>query len=164
MARIDIPVGEYIPASVTTARIAPVGFEHQSIPAKRIALAVQAGTPSQGQPGQTQGEAFLFRLKNNLFGLRPGVAVTAYIDRPSPPQPGVVVPQSAVVRYQGSGFAFVQTAKDRFVRKQLPLDRPIKTGYFTSRNFRPGDRVVVVGAEALLSDELKSWISDTDTD
>lgn len=164
LARVDIPVGRHVPASVTTAQIVAVGFEREPIPARRIAVAVPAGTPQQGQPPQTEGEAFLFRLANNLFGLRPGLAVTAYIDLPSPPQPGVIVPQSAVVRYQGSGFAYVQTAKDQFVRKQLPLDRPTKSGYFTSHNFQPGDRVVVVGAESLLSEELKSLISGADND
>lgn len=164
LARVDIPVGQHIPASVTVARIMPVGFGQETIAATRIAIAVPTSVLSSTQLQQTQGEAFLFRLKSTLFGLRPGVSVTAYIDLPGPPRLGVIIPQSAVVRYQGSGFAYVQTAKDQFVRKQLPLDHPTNSGYFTSRNFQPGDRVVVVGAESLLSEELKSLISGADND
>lgn len=157
LARIDIPVGQHVPASVTTARIAPAGFEHEPIPAQRIAVA-PAVDP------RIQGEAFLFRLANNLFGLRPGVAVTAYLNLPGASQPGVVIPQSAVVRFQGSGFAYVQTASDQFVRKQVSLDHATGNGYFVTGNFQPGDRVVAAGAEALLSEEFKSQISGADTD
>lgn len=177
LARIDIPVGEHIPAAVTTARIVPVGFENRSIPAIRIGVAIASGT---SMPGQGQGEAFLFRLAKTSFGLRPGVAVTAYIEldrhglkRPTSagsgptgqmgsPQTGVIVPQAAVVRFGGSGFAYVQTSPNEFVRKQLPLDRSEDNGYFTTENFRPGDRVVVAGAQSLLSQEFKSQIRDTD--
>lgn len=164
LARIEIPVGQHIPASVTTARIAPVGFEHEPISAKRIALAVAGGTPAQSQSPPGQGEAFLFRLATDVFGLRPGVAVTAYLDMPGPSQPGVIIPQSSVVRFQGSGFAYVQTGAGEFARKQVSLDQPTKTGYFTTGNFQPGDRVVVAGAQVLLSEEFKSQNSETDTD
>jgi biotin carboxyl carrier protein len=159
LARIDIPVGEHVPASVTTAKIVPVGFESQPIVARRIAVALASGS---AVPGQAQGEAFLFRLDNITFGLRPGVAVTAYIDSVGPLQEGVIIPQSAVVRFQGSGFAYVQTASNEFLRKQVSLDSPTGGGYFTTRNFQPGDRVVVVGAESLLSEEFKAQISDED--
>ncbi|MGI9071919.1 MAG: efflux RND transporter periplasmic adaptor subunit [Bryobacteraceae bacterium] len=162
LARIDIPVGQHVPPSVTTARIAPVGFEHEPLPARKIAVAITAGTPASGQTQQGQGEAFLFRLTNNLFGLRPGVAVTAYLDLPGPSQPGVLIPQSAVVRFEGSGFTYIQRATDVFVRKQVSLDHPTNSGYFTTENFQPGDRVVVAGAQTLLSEEFKSQLSDTD--
>jgi hypothetical protein len=155
LARIDIPVGQHLPPPVTTARIVPVGFEPEPIPAQRIAVAIAAGTPAQG-------ESFLFRLTESRFGLRPGVSVTAYLDLPGPSQSAVVIPQSAVVRFQGSGFAYVQTAVDEFVRKQVSLERPTRAGYFTTGNFQPGDRVVIAGAQTLLSEEFKSQISDTD--
>ena len=160
LARIDIPIGQHVPASVLEARIVPVGFEDHPITAKRIGMAVTA--PTAPIQGQTQGEAYLFRLDNSRFGLRPGIAVTAYLDVPGPSQAGVSIPQAAVVRYQGSGFAFVQTAGDQFVRKQVALDRFTEAGYFTGENFQPGDRVVVVGAQALLSEEFKSQAIDTD--
>ncbi len=162
LARIDIPVGQHVPVSVTTARIVPIGFENQSIPAERIAVSITSGNAVAGQPQQAQGESFLFRLTASRFGLRPGVAVTAYLELPGPAKSGVVIPQSAVVRYQGSGFAYVQTAADEFVRKQVPLDRPTGAAYFTTENFQPGDRVVVAGAQTLLSEEFKSQASDID--
>jgi len=155
LARIQIPVGQHIPASVTTARIIAVGFEQEPLVGKRVAIA-----PSVDP--RIQGQAFLFRLTNIPFGLRPGVAVTAYLDLPGASQPGIIIPQSAVVRFQGSGFAYVQTATDGFLRKPVPLDRPTNGGYFATENFQPGDRVVLTGAAALLSEEFKPQVTDTD--
>jgi RND family efflux transporter MFP subunit len=155
LARINIPVGQHVLASVSTARIVPVGFENEPIFAKRIAVA-PAVDP------RIQGEAFLFRLNNSQFGLRPGVAVTAYLDLPESSQPGVVIPQAAIVRFQGSGFAYVQTATGEFVRRQVSLDHPTQTGYFATDNFRPGDRVVVAGAQSLLSEEFNAQVADID--
>jgi hypothetical protein len=155
LVRIQIPVGQTVPASVTTARIVAVGFENESMVGKRIAIA-PAVDP------RIQGEAFLFRLTKLPFGLRPGAAVTAYLGLPGASQPGVIIPQSAVVRFQGSGFAYVQTATDGFVRKPVPLDHPTKTGYYAVENFKPGDRVVVTGAQSLLSEEFKPQVTDTD--
>ncbi|HSU32691.1 MAG TPA: hypothetical protein VLJ11_15785 [Bryobacteraceae bacterium] len=155
LARVNIPVGQHVPASVTNVKIVPVGFEHEPILAKRIAVA-----PSVDP--RIQGEVFLFRLTSIPFGLRPGVAVTAYLNLPGPSQPGVVIPQSAVVRHQGLGFVYVQTTPDQFVRRQVSLDDPLDTGYFVTGGFQAGDRVVIAGAESLLSEEFKSQIPDTD--
>lgn len=155
LARIDIPVGEHVSPSVSQARIVPAGFENEPLAATRVAVA-PAVDP------RVQGEALLFRLKNGAFGLRPGVAVTAYIPMPGPPQAGVLIPQAAVVRYEGLGFAYVQMAADEFVRRQVALDRPTQSGFFTTGTFRPGDRVVIIGAQALLSEEFKTQVVDTD--
>jgi hypothetical protein len=155
LARVQIPVGQHVPESVTTARIVAVGFEHQPVLGTRIGIA-PAVDP------RIQGEAFMFRLANVPFGLRPGVAVTAYVELPGASQSGVVIPQSAVVRFQGAGFTYVQTGADGFVRKPVSLDRPTKDGYLAVQNFQPGDRVVVTGAESLLSEEFKPQIVDTD--
>ncbi len=155
LARIDVPVGEHVPASVSQVRIMPAGFNNESLVATRVAVAPAIDS-------RIQGEALLFRLKSNAFGLRPGVAVTAQIQMPGTSQTGVLVPQAAVVRYEGLGFAYIQIAADKFVRRQIALDRPMQTGFFTPENFRPGDRVVVVGAQALLSEEFKSQVVDTD--
>jgi hypothetical protein len=66
------------------------------------------------------------------------------------------------VRFQGAGFAYVQIAADAFVRKPVPLDRPTNGGFFVTQDFQPGDPLVVIGAQSLLSEEFKSQVTDTD--
>ena len=152
LARVDVPVGEHIPATATTARIFAVGYENTPILAERVALAAAVDPKSQG-------ESFLFRLTGTLFGLRPGLAVTAHINVPGPRKPGVIIPSSAVVRFGGKSFAYVQTGVDRFVRKEMTLESPAEGGYFTATNFSATDRIVVEGAQILLSEEFKPQIA-----
>ena len=149
LANITIPGGQGIPTSVATARIVALGYEDQPLPATRVAYAPTIDA-------KTQGQSVLFRLAAAPPGLRPGLAVTAYLSLPGAARQGVAVPRAAVVRTAGRAFAYQQTKPDQFVRKEVSLDAPMEAGYFTTVNFAPGARMVVVGAQALLSEEFKS--------
>jgi hypothetical protein len=148
LARVDVPVGQHIPATFSRARIFAVGYENTPIPGENIALAATVDPKSQG-------ESFLFRLTRTMFGLRPGLAVTARISVPGPRAKGVVIPSSAIVRVAGNSYAYVQIGSDQFVRKQVPLENPVEGGYFTATKLLAADRVVVEGAQLLLSEEFK---------
>ena len=148
LARIDLPVGESIPSGATTARIVPAGDEHQAIEADRIAT---AAVLDQKAPG----EAFLFRLRESRFGLRPGLAVTAYIANGPARQTGVTVPTAAVVRLSGKAYVYVQTSDEQFTRKEIRTDSPIGSGYFIGNQLAPGTRIAIAGAQTLLSEEFK---------
>jgi len=56
----------------------------------------------------------------------------------------------------GKVYVYVQTAPDQFVRKEASLNNPVADGYVVTTNFSLGDRVVVEGAQILLSEEFKS--------
>ncbi len=71
---------------------------------------------------------------------------------------GVVIPRSAVVRFGGKAWAYVQTDEVRFSRREVALDQATEQGWFTTAGFTVGDRVVVAGAQLLLSEEFKSQI------
>ncbi len=70
----------------------------------------------------------------------------------------VVVPDAAVVWLDGKAWVYVQKGPERFVRKELSSDRPSASGWIVKKNFLPGDRVVVQGAQLLLSEEFRSQI------
>jgi membrane fusion protein, multidrug efflux system len=148
VARIDLPVGEALPAGGVTARIVPAGQEQQFLAADRIA------TASAAEP-KAPGQSFLFRLRESRFGLRPRLAVTAYIPTASSKRAGVTVPASAVVRLSGKAYVYVQSAGEQFVRKEIRTDNPVASGYFVSNQLTPGTRIVVTGAQTLLSEEFK---------
>lgn len=46
--------------------------------------------------------------------LRPGAAITAYLQAPGKPASGVVIPQSAVVRADGTTWVYRQSCDDHF--------------------------------------------------
>ena len=76
------------------------------------------------------------------------------------PQPltGVVVPHAAVVYAEGKTWAYVQTGADTFLRREVHLDHLTPEGWFVTSGIAAGERVVVTGAQMLLSEELKSQI------
>ena len=57
-------------------------------------------------------------------------------------------------------FVFVQIADDQFVRKPVPLDQATADGYVTTTGFAAGDRIVVQGAQMLLTEEFKSRLTE----
>ena len=43
-----------------------------------------------------------------------------------------------------------------FARREVVQARPVDAGWFVSEGFKPGEKIVVAGAQLLLSEELKS--------
>ena len=72
----------------------------------------------------------------------------------------MVVPESALVRFQEKAWVYAQTDGTHFARKQVPLTHPLANneGWFITEGLKAGDRIVIHGAESLLSEELKSRI------
>ena len=150
LARVDVPAGETIDPGVTRAMIIPLAHEAHPIRGERVALAAAVDP-------KTQGEPFLFQVSNPSLMLRPGLSVTAYLEVPGSSRSGVVLPQSAVVRQSGKVWVYIQTSGKQFARRPVVLEEPAGAGWFTT-SVRAGDRLVTVGAQALLSEEFKSQI------
>jgi biotin carboxyl carrier protein len=150
LARVDVPAGDAVRSDIAAASIVPLGYEGRPIRGERVSLAPAVDPKTQGQP-------FLFRVPDPSFSLRPGLSVTAYLDRPGAARQGVIIPRRAVVRQSGRTWVYVQTAPDRFSRRAVALEEPVAQGWF-SRSLSPGDRIATTGAQALLSEEFKSQI------
>jgi hypothetical protein len=150
LARVDVPAGDTVVATITAASIVPLGQEDRPVRGERVALAAAVDPKTQGQP-------FLFRVSDSSQSLRPGLSVTAYLEIPGAARSGVVVWRSAVVRQSGKAWVYVQTADDQFARREVALEEPTGEGWFT-HSLSSGDRVVTTGAQTLLSEEFKSQI------
>lgn len=143
LARIELAAGEHQPPAGSPARIVPAGFEEQPpVAADRVAI--------------VSGTTLLYRLTRTLPGLRPGAAVTAHFNLPGKAGDGVLIPRSAIVQQDGRQWVYIQTKADRFTRKPVSTDRPVQSGYIVTRGFETGDKLVVTGAQTLLSEEFKS--------
>ena len=84
--------------------------------------------------------------------LSTGLTQSAHIATQDP-QSGVIVPRSALIRYQGSDWAYVKTGPDRFERKLILDPIPEDRGFFVSHGLAPGDLVVVDGVSAVFAIE-----------
>ena len=150
LARVDLPAGEVAGSNISFARIAAVGREEQQVRGERVALA------SITDP-RTLGEGYLFRVAGLGGILRPGAAVTAYLQVAGKPVTGFLIPPSAVVRSVGKTWIYTQVAEDKYSRQEITLDRSSGRGWLVT-GVTERDRVVTVGAQMLLSEEQKSQI------
>jgi hypothetical protein len=66
---------------------------------------------------------------------------------------GVVVPRSAVVRYEGSDWVYIRRSPTEFERRLLQSPIAADQGLFVSSGMRAGDRIVVRGASELFAVE-----------
>jgi len=140
----------------------------ESSPPARITLEIAGSTQIEARfvssfpqvDPRVQGVGLLY-ITRNRFGLAPDLNLVAHI--PSGPQMrGVVIPESAIVWWQGNAWVYQQTAPGRFVRRLVPTNTPLENGIFVSSGFSPGDQIVVRGTQALLSEEFRSQIQPED--
>jgi hypothetical protein len=164
LIRVDLPLGDRPQTPPVDGRVAPVGVPENVIEAQVLGpapttdpqtqtegylLLVGAGPRARPDGGQPQGVA-----------PTPGAALVAYLAIPGPARSGVIVPREAVLRHEGGTFVYLQR-DDVFQRQAVTLERPIGNGWFSpvrANNYsplQPQAKVVVVGAQQLLSEELK---------
>ena len=107
---------------------------------------------------RTLGQGYLFSVTGLGSLLRPGAAITAYLQIEGKPAAGIVIPESALVRSAGKIWAYHQVADDQFTRVEIVPERSTSRGVLVTRGVSAGDRIVTVGAQVLLSEEQKSQI------
>ncbi len=66
---------------------------------------------------------------------------------------GILVPNGALLRKSGHVYAYVRTAPQTFVRREVVPLRVVADGLVTNQGFRIGDTVAIRGASALLAAE-----------
>lgn len=140
--QVSLPPGEFYspPATVWLA-----------LPGARQRPAHFVSSLPQVDP-RVQGTSLLY-LTHAATGLAPGVTLMAGLPVGRRMR-GVVVPSSAVVWSEGEAWVYVQTAPESFVRRPLGAGFSFDGGYFTGQGLRSGAKVVVSGAQTLLSEEL----------
>jgi len=151
LVRIDVPLGESINVLPSGGRIGPVNAETNLVDAKVLGIATSADLQSQGQ-------GFLFLVEGARF--LPGASVIGYVQIPGESRKGVLLPASAIVRYEGEAFVYVQESDEKFVREEVKLDTPLKNGWLVADGLKAGEKVVVSAAQQLLSEELKSHMGE----
>ena len=147
LVRVDLPAGESLHRPPSSARLMSLGDNEHPIAAEFF------DTASTVDP-QTQGQGFLFLVGGKPSGFSPNAAVTAYLKTPGESLSGVMIPSSAVIRYQGKAWVYLQTGDEEFTRREIPLDRPGANGWFVSSGVTDKDRVVASGTQTILSEEL----------
>jgi hypothetical protein len=110
----------------------------------------------------TRRPAYLYRADHSWPGATPGTPVVAFVARhasAAAPAAGALVPEAAVVQWEGLAWAYRARGGDRFERVRVMTDRPAPGGWIVEPPLAPGDSVVVRGAEELLSEEFRARVT-----
>ncbi len=152
IARVELPLGETWDAMAgAQPRIGVIGVARPVVAAKLVGRAARVGA-------DTRGETWLLAVRNEQGTLRPGTPVVAHLPQAGEPLHGVLIPERAIVRYGGLTWVFVRTDKATYERRDVPLHSPTPDGWFVTEGVTPGEMIVVTGAQALLSEQLKEQI------
>lgn len=107
-----------------------------------------------------QSPSFLY-VAASQPGLIPGLNLAVLLPS-GPVLQGVTIAANAVVWWEGKAWAYVQLSPDQFSRREVPTQFSINEGWFapvtTQGNpvFRPGEKLVIDGAQQVLSEEFRS--------
>lgn len=143
LAQVVFPPGEVASAPRTLSFRAP---GDRLIHARLI-------SPSPQVNPQIQGISYLY-LVPNRSGMAVGMNLAALVPV-GHMQTGTVVPENAVVWWQGAAWAYEQISVTDFVRHAVPTNYPVSDGYFVpGASFPTGTKLVTTGASELLSKEL----------
>jgi hypothetical protein len=148
LIQLQLPAGEDLPSPPKAARIFTLGSETNPVQATLLG-------PAPTVDPQMQGRGFLLLVSPNSSRLAPGAAVTGLLSLQGESRPGVLLPRSAVVRFNGATWVYLQTGEESFQRTEVTLDSPLKDGWFVAKGLKAQDKVVTVGGQQLLSEELK---------
>ena len=128
---------------------------------KRVSLQLPGGAVTEAQfvspyprlDPRIQGPSFLY-LTAHHAGLAPGLNLLAQLPVGHLLR-GVTIPESSVVWWKGKAWAYQQLAPDKFARQQVETNMAVPGGWFVATGFSPRQKVVVRGAQALLSAETR---------
>ncbi|HVV00889.1 MAG TPA: hypothetical protein VHH88_05970 [Verrucomicrobiae bacterium] len=104
---------------------------------------------------QLQSRGLLLLVSSTGGHLSPGMAVTGSLAASGKPETGVAVPDTAVLHYDGADWVYVESNPTSFERRRISLERSISDGWLVIAGLKPGEKVVTVGGQSLLSSELK---------
>ncbi|MCL5965905.1 MAG: efflux RND transporter periplasmic adaptor subunit [Deltaproteobacteria bacterium] len=146
---VTLPSGTSLPSPPKSARVrGPSGDSVRS----RFVSSAPATDP------RIQGMSFFYLAPGGRTSpLLPGMNVAAFL-AVGPKREGTMIPAAAVVWWQGKGWIYLQKGPIRFFRRDIATDTPVGEGWFVTSRFAPGDRLVVTGAQLLLSEEFRSRI------
>lgn len=148
LIQITLPADMYISSIPKTVTI--------QIPDAEFVTARLVSLSPRTDP-RIQGTSLFYCTSASTLHILPGMNVLAYL--PVGPQvQGVIIPSSAVVWWQGRAWAFVQKDPERFVRREIVTENPVDNGWFLTKGFTKEDRIVLIGAQLLLSEEFRSQI------
>lgn len=155
LLRITLPFDQSAPRPGATLMVEAAGAHGNAVRASFVSIAPQSDT---ALPGST----YFYRAP--AASLRSGMRVSAHFSNGKGAGLGVVVPADAVVWYANQAWVYQRDGTERFVRRPVSTEQEAGDGWFNAGSLKPGDEVIVRGAQLLLSEEFKYQIKNENED
>ncbi|HET9701547.1 MAG TPA: hypothetical protein VFP70_11550, partial [Burkholderiales bacterium] len=151
---VTLRLADSAPRPMQVLEFSPAGSREKPRRAQPLSAATRA---DPGLPGAT----WLYRAP--AAGLRAGMRITGRLPTGQDAEDGVLVPAAAVVWHAGKAWVYVQEAADRFERRAIEAATAVGADWFET-GLEAGERVVVSGAQLLLSEEFRGRITNENED
>lgn len=158
LVQITLPFDASKPNEKTRWQLRPTTDTAEAIEASYL-------TESPITDSTVQGKTYF--LLASSPDLRSGMRLRVNEVLPNQPEQvadGVLIPQSGIVWHAGKAWVYQQTAANTFIRRPLNTDTPMDGGWFIKAGIKPGSRIVIKGAQLLLSEEFKVTIKNENDD
>lgn len=155
LLRITLPFDMPAPQAGSTLLVEPAGSRGKAVKASFVSVAPQSDS-------SLQGNTYYYRAP--AVDLRAGMRVSAHYSVGKSDGKGVIVPSDAVIWYANQAWVYQRDGAERFVRRPVSTEQEAGNGWFNAGDFRPGDEVIVRGAQLLLSEEFKYQIKNENED
>ena len=152
---LTLPADSTLAADVSFIHIARNGSRLQARKAYYVSPAL---TTDQG----IQRETYFFKTATGK--LRVGMNLDAWLPTSNTSLSGVYIPDQAIVWNDGQAWVYVQRGDDLYQRRLLHAAIPAIGGLFVQQGLVAGDKLVMRGAQMLLSEEFKWQIDDEEDD
>lgn len=155
LLQITLPANKHLTDGIQTIYIDAAGNRNKAGKAELTSAAVQTETVAQG-------ESYYFQTsdKNIITGMN----VTAWIPEQNANLTGVIIPESALIWHMGQSFVYLKIAEETFTRRIVDQYSATSEGYFISDAINPGEQIVTIGGQMLLSEELRGQIPEEGDD
>lgn len=149
LVQVTLPPGESLKGKPAAA--------FAEVPPQSARIALRYVSPATRTDQRIQGLSFFYTVPGDS-GFLPGMSMLAFLESDRTVT-GISVPEDAVVHWQGGTWLYRAVAPDAYARHALKADPPMSADAYVVEDL-PGDsEIVLTGAQALLSEEMKSQLS-----
>lgn len=148
LVQVTLPPGERI------GKPAPIAYAEVPPQSERVRL--DYVSPATRTDQRIQGLSFFYTVAGDA-GFLPGMSTLAFVPSGTTVQ-GTAVPEDAVVHWQGGAWFYRAVGPDSYARHPVATGGPMADDTFVVAGLPEETEIVQRGAQALLSEEMKSQI------